>query len=55
MFGTKSDDELLVCFLFAGFVEDTHVCLATIEGFGGFAKTTSESIVDESDFEDSCT
>jgi hypothetical protein len=47
----KSHDQLLVCLLLASFVEDAHVCLATIEGLAGFAKPTGETVVDESDLE----
>jgi hypothetical protein len=49
----QSDDEFLVGFLLAGFVEDAHVCLAAVEGFGGFAEAAGEAVVDEGDFEDS--
>jgi hypothetical protein len=47
----KRNDELLVCLLFTGLVEDTHVCLATIEGLGSLTETTGKSIVDESKLE----
>lgn len=47
VFGAQGNDELLVGFLFAGLVQDAHVCLATIEGLGGFAQTTGETVVDE--------
>ena len=30
------------------------MCLAAVEGFGGFAKAARETVVDEGDFEDSC-
>lgn len=50
----QRNDELLVRFFFAGFVEDAHVCLAAVEGFGGFAEAACETVVDEGDFEDSC-
>lgn len=48
--GAKSDDEFLVGFLLAGFVQDTHVGLATVEGFAGFAETTGKTIVNEGKF-----
>ena len=48
--GAESDDELLVGFLLAGFVQDTHVGLATVEGFAGFAETTGKTIVNEGKF-----
>ncbi len=50
----QRDDEFLVGFFFAGFVEDAHVRLAAVEGFGGFAEATRKTVVDEGDFEDSC-
>ncbi len=50
----EGDDELLVGFFFAGFVEDTHVGLTAVEGFGGFAQAAGEAVVDEGEFEDSC-
>jgi len=48
----QSDDELLVGLLLASLVQDTHVCLATIEGFGCLAQASGETIVDEGEFED---
>jgi hypothetical protein len=48
----KCHNQLLVCLLFASLVEDAHVCLATIEGLAGFAESTGETVVDESNFED---
>jgi hypothetical protein len=50
----EGDDEFLVGFFFAGFVEDTHVGLAAVEGFGGFAQAAGETVVDEGNFEDAC-
>ena len=50
----QRNDEFLVRLFFAGFVEDAHVCLATVEGFGGFAEAAREAVVNEGDFEDSC-
>jgi hypothetical protein len=49
--GAQGDDELLVGFLLAGLVEHAHVCLATVEGFGGFAQAAGEAVMDESDLE----
>jgi hypothetical protein len=40
-------NELLVCLLFARFVKDAHVCLATIEGFASLTQTARETVVDE--------
>jgi hypothetical protein len=51
----QRDDEFLIRFLFAGFVQDAHVGLATVEGFGGFAQATGKTVVDEGELEDSCT
>ena len=33
VFGAKRNDQLLVGLLFTSFVENTHVCLSSIEGF----------------------
>ena len=52
MLSAKCDNELLVGFLLAGLVEDTHVCLAAVEGFAGLTESAGETIVDEGDFED---
>ncbi len=52
MFGAERDDEFFVCFFLTSFVQNAHMCLATIESFGGFAKAASETIVDEGKFED---
>lgn len=49
----KSNDQLLVSLLLAGLVEDTHVCLATVEGLGGLAQTAGETIVHEGELQDS--
>jgi hypothetical protein len=43
--GAQGNDEFLVGFFFAGFVEDAHVCLATVEGFGGFAQAAGKTVV----------
>lgn len=50
---TQGNDELLVGLLFAGLVEDAHVCLAAVEGLGGFAQTAGKAVVDQGDLEDS--
>lgn len=52
VFGAKSDDELLVGLLFATFVEDAHVGLSTVEGFGSFAQAAGKTIMDEGSAED---
>ena len=52
VFRAKSNDEFLVGFFFTRFVEDAHVCLTAIEGFAGFTEATSETVVDEGEFED---
>lgn len=46
VFRAQCDDELLVGLLFASFVENAHVGLSAIEGFGGFAQTAGETVVD---------
>jgi hypothetical protein len=48
----QRNDELLVRLLLASLVENTHVCLATIEGLGRLAETTGKSVVDKSELED---
>ena len=45
--GAQGDDELLVGILLAGLVQDTHVCLATVEGLGSLTETTGKAVVDE--------
>lgn len=47
MLGAESNNELLVGLLLARLVEDAHVSLAAVEGLGGLAQTTGESVVDE--------
>lgn len=49
----KSNNELLVGLLLASLVQDAHVGLATVEGLAGLAQTAGESVVDQSDLEDS--
>lgn len=49
----QGDDELLVSLLLAGLVEDTHVCLATVEGLGGLTQTAGEAVVHEGELQDS--
>lgn len=49
--GAQSDNELLVGLLLAGLVENTHVGLASVESLGGFTETTGETIVHESELE----
>lgn len=50
--GAESNDQLLVCLLLTCFVENTHVCLATVESLGGFTETSGETIVHKCEFED---
>lgn len=50
--GAQGNDELLVCLLLAGLVENAHVRLATVEGLGGLAQTTGKSVVDKGELED---
>jgi hypothetical protein len=49
--GAERNNELLVRLLLARLVQDTHVCLATVEGLGGLAQTAGESVVDERELE----
>ena len=49
--GAQGNDELLVCLLLAGLVENAHVRLTTVEGLGGLAQTTGKSVVDEGELE----
>ena len=51
MLGAQGNDELLVCLLLAGLVENAHVRLTTVEGLGGLAQTTGKSVVDEGELE----
>ena len=52
VFGTEGLDQLDVLGLGTGLDEDTQVSLALIESLGGFAKTTGETIVNESSLQD---
>lgn len=54
MFGAQRDDELLVRLFLAAFVQDAHVSLAAVKGFGRFAETARKAIVDEGELEDTC-
>jgi hypothetical protein len=47
----KRNDQLLVCLLLTSLVQDTHVCLASVEGLGSFAQTTGQTIVHQSELE----
>jgi hypothetical protein len=49
--GAQGNDELLVCLLLAGLVENAHVRLTTVESLGGLAQTTGKSVVDEGELE----
>jgi hypothetical protein len=42
----QRNDEFLVRFLLAGFVENAHVGLAAVEGFAGFTEAAGEAVVD---------
>jgi hypothetical protein len=46
--GAQGDDELLVGFFLAGLVEDAHVCLAAVEGLRRLTETAGETIVHQS-------
>jgi hypothetical protein len=54
VFRAKGDNEFLVCFFFAAFVQDTHVCLAAVKGLASFSQATGETVMDEGEFEDAC-
>ena len=54
VFRAKRDDQLLVGLLFTSFVENAHVCLSSVKGFGCFAQAAGETIVDEGKTEDTC-
>jgi hypothetical protein len=47
----KRNNKLLVGLLLACLVQDAHVCLATVEGLGGLTQAAGESVVDESELE----
>jgi len=47
MFRAQRNNELLVSLLFTSFIQNTHVGLATVEGFAGLAKAAGETVVDE--------
>jgi hypothetical protein len=48
----KCNHQLLVRLLLTGLVQDAHVCLATVEGLGGLAQTSSKTVVHERKLED---
>lgn len=50
----QGNNKFLVGFFFARLVENTHVCLATVERLGCLAQTSGEAVVDEGEFEDTC-
>lgn len=52
MLGAEGNDKLLVGLLLAGLVQDTHVSLATVEGLGSLTETAGETIVHESQLQD---
>ena len=49
--GAESDDELLVWLLLTSLVENTHVCLASVEGLGCLSETTGKTIVHKGELE----
>jgi hypothetical protein len=49
--GAQSNDQLLVCLLLASLVENTHVCLASVESLGGLTETTGKTIVHQGELE----
>lgn len=51
MLRAERNNELLVRLLLACLVQDTHVCLATVEGLGSLAQTAGKTVVDESELE----
>jgi hypothetical protein len=51
--GAESDDELLVCLLLAGLVQDAHVGGLSVQVLGCLAETTGKTIVDESNLQNS--
>ena len=50
--GAQGDDELLVRLLLAGLVQDTHVSLTAVQGLGSLTETASQTIVHESQLQD---
>jgi hypothetical protein len=47
----ERNNELLVRLLLACLVQDTHVCLTTVEGLGSLTETAGKAVVDESELE----
>jgi hypothetical protein len=47
----ESNDQLLVGLLLAVLVQDAHVSLATVQSLGGFTETAGETVVHESELE----
>jgi hypothetical protein len=47
----ERNNELLVRLLLACLVQDTHVCLTTVEGLGSLAETAGKTVMDESELE----
>lgn len=47
----EGDDQLLVGLLLALLVQDTHVSLSSVKSLGGFSETTSETVVHESELQ----
>lgn len=52
MLGAEGGDKLLVRLLLASFVEHADMGLATVERLGGLTETTSETIVDLAQLQD---
>jgi hypothetical protein len=50
--GAESDNKLLVCLLLASLVQDAHMGLASVESLGRLTETTGETVVHESELED---
>jgi hypothetical protein len=48
----QSNDQLLVCLLLAGLVQDTHVCLASVESLGSLTETAGKTVVHEGELQD---
>jgi hypothetical protein len=52
VFGAQRDDQFLVGLLFATFIQDAHVGLSAVEGFGCFTQAAGETVVDECEAKD---
>lgn len=47
--GAKSDNKLLVCFLFAGLVEDAQVRLTAVKSLRDFTESAGKTVVHQGD------